>query len=78
MRRSVIGLPKRKGRHPVLTEEQDTDLWKRWSSTVKEQEVDSNDDMGVLGVAADLAEATGLPLSVIWNALRGWIDEGLI
>ena len=78
LRRSVIGLPKRKGRHPVLTEEQDTDLWKRWSSTVKEQEVDSNDDMGMLGVAADLAEATGLPLSVIWNALRGWIDEGLI
>ena len=77
LRRSVIGLPARKGRHPVLTEEQDTDLWKRGSSTVKEQEVDSNDDMGMLGVAADLAEATGLPLSVIWNALRGWIDEGL-
>ena len=29
------------------------------------------------GYRADLAEAAGLPLSVIWNALRGWIDEGL-
>lgn len=77
LRRSVIGLPKRKGRHPVLTEEQDIDLWKRWSAAVKEQAIDSHDDMGMLGIAADLAETTGLPLSVIWNTLRGWIDEGL-
>ncbi|WP_369326341.1 DUF2857 domain-containing protein [Alcaligenes nematophilus] len=77
LRRSVIGLPKRKGRHPVLTENQDTELWKRWSSAVQEQGVDINDDIGMLGIAEDLAEVTGLPLSVIWNALRGWIDEGL-
>lgn len=78
LRRSVIGLPKRKGRHPVLSEEQDVNLWKRWFSAVKEQEVDTNDDMGMLNIAADLAETTGLPLSVIWSAVRGWIDEGLI
>lgn len=77
LRRSIIGLPRRKGRHPVLKEEQDTDLWRRWSAAVKEQAIDLNDDMSMLGIAADLAETTGLPLSVIWNALRGWIDEGL-
>lgn len=27
LRRDVLGLPKRKGRHPVLSEEQDTGLW---------------------------------------------------
>lgn len=78
LRRSVIGLPKRKGRHPVLTEEQDTDLWQRWSAAVKKQEIAVNDDMGMLGIAGDLAEATGLPVSVIWSTLRGWIDEGLV
>lgn len=78
LRRSVIGLPKRKGRHPVLNEEQDADLWKRWSAMVKEQEVSLRDDMGMLDIAADLAEHSGLPLSVIWNAIRGWIDEGLV
>lgn len=77
LRRSVIGLPKRKGRHPVLTEEQDIDLWRRWCAAVKKQEVPFDDDMGMLAIAADLAEATGLPLSVIWNAIQGWIDEGL-
>ncbi|MBI0473540.1 DUF2857 domain-containing protein, partial [Pectobacterium parmentieri] len=76
LRRSVIGLPKRKGRHPVLSEEQDTNLWHRWSAAVKSQQVALTDDMDMLGIAADLAEATDLPLSVIWSAIRGWIDEG--
>ncbi len=26
LRREILGLPKRKGRHPVLDEDQDTDL----------------------------------------------------
>ncbi|HBO0859787.1 DUF2857 family protein [Pseudomonas aeruginosa] len=77
LRRSVIGLPKRKGRHPVLTEEQDIDLWKRWSAALREQKIALDDDTRMLDIATDLAEVTGLPLSVIWNAIRGWIDEGL-
>jgi hypothetical protein len=28
LRRDILGLPKRKGRHPVLDEAQDTALWK--------------------------------------------------
>lgn len=78
LRRDVIGLPKRKGRHPVLTEEQDSDLWHRWSETVKERGTALTDDMAMLAITADLAESTGLPISVIWSAIRGWIDEGLI
>ena len=78
LRRDVIGLPKRKGRHPVLTEEQDADLWHRWSATVKERGTELNDDMAMLAITADLAECTGLPISVIWSAIRGWIDEGLV
>ncbi len=78
LRRSIIGLPKRKGRHPVLTEEQDADLWTRWSAEVKERNIDLDDETAMLAIAADLAESTGLPLSVIWNAIRGWIDEGLV
>ncbi|WP_038616713.1 DUF2857 domain-containing protein [Pseudomonas alkylphenolica] len=78
LRRDVIGLPKRKGRHPVLTEEQDSDLWHRWSGTVKERGTALTDDMAMLAITADLAESTGLPISVIWSAIRGWIDEGLI
>src|SRR3546814_10703433 len=30
LRREVLGLPKRKGRHPVLDEKQDVELWRRW------------------------------------------------
>ena len=32
LRRDILGLPKRKGRHPVLDEAQDTALWKRWKA----------------------------------------------
>lgn len=78
VRRSVIGLPKRKGRHPVLTEEQDSDLWNRWSESVKERGVALSDETAMLAIAADLAECMGLPISVIWSAIHGWIDEGLV
>ncbi|MCM2446267.1 DUF2857 domain-containing protein [Rahnella sp. CG8] len=78
LRRNVIGLPKRKGRHPVLSEAQDADLWNRWSASVKKSGIALTDDMGMLDIAAVLAEGTGLPLSVIWNAIQGWIDQGLV
>ncbi|EPW2974724.1 DUF2857 domain-containing protein [Pseudomonas aeruginosa] len=77
VRRSVLGLPKRRGRHPVLTEQQDGDLWRSWSRTLKDRGIDHKDDEGMLTIAADLAESTGLPLSVVWSAIRGWLDEGL-
>ncbi len=77
VRRGVLGLPKRHGRHPVPTEEQDTNLWKRWSSELKRRKADHDDETTMLAVAADLAEETGLPLSVIWTAIHGWLDEGL-
>ena len=34
LRRDILGLPKRKGRHPVLDEAQDTALWKQWKAGV--------------------------------------------
>lgn len=78
VRRGVLGLPKRKGRHPVLTEEQDCDLWNRWSETVKERGIALTDETAMLGIAADLAENMSLPISVIWSAIGRWIDEGLV
>jgi hypothetical protein len=78
VRRSVIGLPKRKGRHPVLTEEQDSDLWNRWTDAVRARSVTLTDETAMLGIAADLAEDMTLPISVIWSAIGRWIDEGLV
>ena len=30
------------------------------------------------GLAMDLADAMNLPMSVIWSAIRNWIDQGLV
>ncbi len=57
LRRDILGLPKRKGRHPVLDEAQDTALWKRWKAGVTEQRgIALDDDMAMLGLTMDLAE----------------------
>lgn len=77
VRREALGLPKRKGRHPVLTEQQDADLWEAWTAAIKERGMAVNDDTAMLDLAADLAESFNLPLSVIWAAIRGWISERL-
>lgn len=77
VRRAAIGMPKRKGRHHVLTEQQDAALWEAWSEKIKKQGIPLHDDTAMLALAADLAEAMSLPLSVIWSSIRGWIRERL-
>ncbi|EXF44983.1 coproporphyrinogen III oxidase [Pseudomonas sp. BAY1663] len=37
-----------------------------------------NDDMAMLALTMDLAEAMTLPMSVIWSAIRNWVDQGLV
>ena len=39
LRREVLGLPKRKGRHPVLDETQDTELWRQWKAVTSSRNV---------------------------------------
>jgi hypothetical protein len=77
LRRAVIGLSGRKGRHPVLTEQQDADLWEAWSAEIRKREIAKDDETAMLAVAADLAEAMDLPIAVIWSAIQGWIAERL-
>lgn len=78
LRREIIALPKRKGRHPVLSEEQETALWKRWKSLFTDRDIALNDDGALLTLTMDLAEDFSLPMSVIWAAIQHWIDEGLV
>ncbi|HEY8327072.1 MAG TPA: DUF2857 domain-containing protein [Rhodanobacter sp.] len=78
LRRDILGLPKRKGRHPVLSEAQDTELWERWQPALRQRGTALNDDMAMLIVAMELAETMALPLSVIWAAIQDWIAQGLV
>jgi hypothetical protein len=78
LRRDILGLPKRKGRHPVLSEAQDTDLWARWKPAIDQRGIALDDDMALLDLTLDLAEDLTLPASVIWATIRGWIDQGLV
>ncbi|CEH38090.1 Conserved hypothetical protein [Xanthomonas citri pv. citri] len=77
LRREVLGLPKRKGRHAVLDEAQDTELWRQWKAVTSSKNVDLEDDTSILDAAMDLAEGMSLPLSVVWAAIKKWIDQGL-
>ena len=64
LRREILGLPKRKGRHPVLDEEQDTELWRQWKAVTNSRTVDLEDETSILDASMDLAEGMSLPLSV--------------
>lgn len=78
LRRDILGLPKRKGRHPVLSEEQDILLWNRWYPEFKARGIAVGDDRAMLSLTMDMAEELALPVSVIWSALHNWIDQGLV
>ena len=77
LRRDILSLPKRKGRHPVLDETQDAALWQRWTAARKERRIALDDETAMLAVTMDLAESMALPMSVVWAAIRSWTDQGL-
>lgn len=35
------------------------------------------DETSILDAAMDLAEGMDLPLSVVWAAIKSWVDQGL-
>lgn len=78
LRRDILGLPKRKGRHPVLDEAQDTAVWQHWKVGIGKRHIALDDEMAMLALTMDLAENLSLPMSVIWAAIRNWIDQGLV
>jgi hypothetical protein len=78
LRRDIMGLPKRKGRHPVLSEEHEVMLWRNWELAVSERDIHVDDETSILRIAMDLAESMELPLAVIWASIQTWIDQGLI
>ncbi len=45
---------------------------------VTERHIALTDDMAMLALTMDLAETLSLPMSVIWSAIRNWIDQGLV
>lgn len=75
LRREILGMPKRKGRHPVLSEEQETALWHRWKPAISTRGIALDDETAMLGLTMELAESLSLPMSVIWAAIQGWIEQ---
>jgi hypothetical protein len=77
LRRDILGLPKRKGRHPVLDEAQDTELWRRWKAGVQQRNVDLDDD---LDAGADHGPGRGHVTAAVGGlggdhgtgSIRGW------
>ena len=77
-RREVLGLPKRRGRHPALDEAQDVELWHRWKPLRDQRQIDINDEAAMLQLALELAEDMALPLSVLWATIQSWVEQKLV
>jgi hypothetical protein len=78
LRRDVLGLPKRRGRHPVLSEEQDTVLWQRWHPQFKLRRIETADEAALLALTLDISQELSLPASVVWSTSQAWIVQGLV
>ena len=78
MRRGVLGLPKRRGRHPALDEAQDTELWNRWKPQLDARQIDVQDAPEMLELALEVAEDMTLPLSVVWAMIQDWVRQRLV
>jgi hypothetical protein len=65
LRREILGLPRRKGRHPVLDEAQEAELWRSWHTAMTARGIGPDDNDARLELAMELAETLSQPLSVI-------------
>jgi hypothetical protein len=77
LRRDILGLPKRQGRHPALEADQDAKLWIRWKAICTERKVQTSNDQSLLDAAMVLSEDMAIPLAMVWSAIQSWVDEGL-
>lgn len=79
VRRSILGVPLRRGRWPHVGPEDEAVLWKHWINLTKELNTDIKDPRSVLDVAMAMAEReTSLNLSMIWSAIQSWINQDLV
>lgn len=75
LRRDILGLPPRKGRHLALDEAQEVALWECWKAEVKASDIALDDERAMLLLTVSLAKSQDLPMSVIWTAIRHWIGQ---
>jgi hypothetical protein len=77
LRREIIGLPGHKGRHPVLSERQEAELWQAWKTAIAERGIALGDEKAMLELAMDLTEALDVSLAVVWTTIQNWIAQDL-
>jgi len=75
LRREMLGLEGRKGRHPALDEQQDIELWNQWQALTDERQTDLTDETAMLHAAMELSESTSLPLAVVWASIKSWQSQ---
>ncbi|KPA95898.1 STY4526/YPO1902 family pathogenicity island replication protein [Pseudomonas asplenii] len=79
VRRNMLGLEHRKGRWPLLGFEEEMRLWAHWLRISKEQGTHPKDPRSVLQAAMLMTECEPtLNLTMIWNQVQYWINEGLV
>lgn len=75
-RKRVLDLDKKQGRWQEITEQQDHQLWREWDAKVKQYHLDVHDLMDMAKLCMVLAQASQIPMAMIWQAMEKWIHEG--
>ena len=53
-------------------------MWRRWKPLRDQRQLDLADDTAMLQLALEVAEDMGLPLSVVWATIQGWVEQKLV
>lgn len=67
-RRRIAGITVRPGRGCTLSDEENAEIWRIWQKSGVE-EAESPDGLDVMMLAA---EQLNVPLTAVWNAVKGW------
>lgn len=79
LRRTMLGIPNRKGRWPAVSQEQERALWDRWVSLTRDTPIAPHDSHALLRVAIKMSQSVPpLNLTMVWNTIQGWIEQDLL
>jgi len=73
-RKRLLLVPKKRGRWPEISEEQNHVLWREWKALIAQDRLDTFNPRGMAKACMKLAQKHKLPMAMIWQAIEDWLE----
>ncbi|QIQ22124.1 DUF2857 domain-containing protein [Zophobihabitans entericus] len=75
-RKRILGIDKKQGRWPEVTEEQDHLLWRKWQDIIKKDKLEITNQTDMAYSCMRVSEETNVAMAMIWQIMtEEWLND---